>query len=41
VHSYGDNSREVDRDLDFVQVNDDEGKYRVKASEFSTFKPNK
>lgn len=39
VHSYGNNSRETDRSLDFVQVGEDEGRYRVKASALSTFKP--
>ncbi len=38
AHNYGDNS-EIDRNLDFVQANDDEGKYRVKASKLSTFRP--
>jgi hypothetical protein len=41
VHSYGDNSRETDRDLNFVQVNDEEGKYRIKASKLATFTPKK
>jgi len=41
VHRYGNNSSEVDRSLDFVQVNEDEGKYRIKASELSTFKHHK
>jgi len=41
VHNYGNNSRETDRSLDFVQVSEDEGKYRIKASELSTFKPSK
>ena len=41
VHSYGNNSRETDRSLDFTRLSEDEGKYRVKASELSTFKPNK
>jgi hypothetical protein len=41
VHSYGNNSHETERSLEFVQVSEDEGKYRVKASELSTFKPNK
>ncbi len=39
VHNYGDNAHETDRDLDFVQVNDDEGHYRVKASKLATFTP--
>lgn len=41
VHNYGENSHETDRSLDFVQVNEDEGKYRIKASKLSTFTPNK
>ena len=39
AHEYGggaDASSEVDRDLSFTQVGDDEGKYRVKASAQST-----
>jgi hypothetical protein len=38
-HDYGvgpDSTSEVDRDLSFSQVNDDEGKYRVKASPLAT-----
>jgi len=35
-HTYGDSSSEVDRDLNFVQVSDDEGRYRVKASALAT-----
>lgn len=41
VLNYGSNKREIDRSLNFVQANEDEGKYRIKASELSTFKPNK
>jgi hypothetical protein len=39
VHSYGNNSHETDRDLEFTQLNDDEGKYRVKASKLATSTP--
>ncbi len=39
VHHYGDNANETDRSLDFVQVNDDEGKYGVKAGKLATFTP--
>jgi len=31
-HNYGDSNSQVDRDLDFVQISDDEGRYRVKAA---------
>jgi len=40
-HNYGDNGGEVDRDLSFSQVSDDEGKYRVKASALATATPSK
>ncbi len=38
-HQYGtgaDSSSEVDRDLSFSQVSDDEGRYRIKASPLAT-----
>jgi hypothetical protein len=35
-HNYGDSSSEVDRNLNFVQASDDEGKYRIKASSLAT-----
>jgi hypothetical protein len=43
-HQYGSgpgSSQETDTDLGFVQVSDDEGKYRVKASKLATWKINK
>jgi len=42
VHQYGtgqDSSSETDRNLVLVQLNDDEGKYRVKAWKLATSKP--
>lgn len=44
VHQYGtgkDSSSETDRDLVFAQLNDDEGKYRVKAWKLAVSKPKK
>jgi hypothetical protein len=43
-HNYGagaDGSSEVDRDLKFAQVSDDEGRYRLKASALATATPSK
>jgi hypothetical protein len=41
VHQYGGGSSETDRNLVFVQLNEDEGKYRVKAWKLATSKPKK
>jgi hypothetical protein len=44
AHQYGfgpNSSREVDKDLVFGQLSDDEGKYRVKASAVAASKPSK
>jgi hypothetical protein len=40
-HNYGNNSTEIDRDLDFVQVDELEGGYGVKAGKLAISKPNK
>ncbi|MFZ1084866.1 MAG: hypothetical protein WAN35_07875 [Terracidiphilus sp.] len=41
IHRYGNGSMEKDTDLTFTQVDEDEGKYRIKASELATSTPNK
>jgi hypothetical protein len=41
-HQYGtgtDSSAEMERKFDLLQVNEDEGKYRIRSSPLSTFKP--